>query len=149
MEKEFHSRSIGEFRRPLWQFWFFKVIMIYSIVEILVGSVLLVKGLSFMAIGFLFSVGIVLLFSSYMYFHVILKDDCMVLKNSLFPFWKRTILYRDLERVQIFSSSRSGTLEYIRQGRAAAQCVIGGVSVADHAKILQLLQEKRVKVGNN
>ncbi|MEY8591584.1 hypothetical protein AALK14_09045 [Butyricimonas hominis] len=126
------------------------VIGLFFLILLVVSSGI-VEGLSYLEmvkilfIVYLFPFCMVL----FLEFYVILLDDVLFVKNTIFPFWKKKVYFKDITRVNIVDHG-GNSIPYIQiitsKAKLAWRYYLDRVSRKDLPELVAFLREKDIDV---
>ena len=81
------------------------------------------------------------------YFYVILTDDQLILKNSIYTFWYKEYFYKDITKVEIKPSTNIFMKVHLEKPRTfSGTYVIDLVAPVDYDELIDCLRAKGVVV---
>lgn len=115
----------------------FAVCLIYGLTRSVWGCVIFLAIWSIICLPIFFT----------QYFYVILTDDQLMIKNSIFTFWHKAYLYKDIVKVEIMLSKKVYIKVYTReQKKFIWSYVIDLVDPCDYDELIDMLQARGIVV---
>jgi len=138
------------FRRPFWQATTSKWYITFTvIIAILITPFVYFATHSLGACLLLLLIWSLVCFPIYFtqYFYVVLTDDQLILRNSIYTFWHKEYFYKDITKVEIKPSTNIFMKVHLEKPRTfSGTYVIDLVAPVDYDELIDCLRAKGVIV---